>query len=388
MNEGAHSMGERIGIGVIGAGVIFQRHAEAYAALADRVRLAGVAEVDEAKLQQAMTRFEIPFGCQDYRELLMNKDVVVVTVCTPPSVHEQVVIDALEAGKYVICEKPLAHTLEAADKIREVAHRFPGRLSTTFQYRYVPDVLRAVWLRDHDRLGRRLFGRFSWYGRFAKPGRARMGWWGRWDVAGGGAVMTQLIHEIDLMCHLMGTPVEVSAVIDTLKEPIESEDTCVATVRFASGAIACAYSTMSAQRFGHGFDVFGALASVHHPWGFESMDAGWRREALDDVLAVYPLTLEEAPNPHVPYTAAVLDAIAAGEPLPVGPDEAVTTLEVCAGIYASALTGRAVSLPLDRASPFYRGIAASDYDPHKGRQRPAVSNGTTADAPFESMRGA
>jgi len=380
-------MTQRIGIGVVGAGVIFQRHAEAYAELGDRARLAGVSEIDEAKLRQAMSRYEVPFGCRDHRELLEQDDVAVVTVCTPPSTHESIVVDALEAGKFVICEKPLAHTLESADRIREVAARYPGKLSTTFQFRYLPDVQRTVWLRDHDRLGRLLFGRFSWYGRFQKPGRPRMPWWGRWDVAGGGAVMTQLIHEIDLMCHILGPPAEVLAFVDTLKEPIESEDACVAAIRFRNGAIACSYSTMSAQRFGHGFDVIGSLASVHHPWAVECMDESWRRQALDDVLAGYPLTLGEAPNPHVPYIAAVLDAIATGNPLPIGPEDSAATLEVCAGIYAAALQGRPVSLPLDRTSSFCRGIAASEYDSRNGRRVPTVSAGATADSPFESMRG-
>src|SRR5437667_12167565 len=123
-------MNDRIGVGVVGTGVIFQRHAEAYAQLAHRVRLAAVAEVDESNLPQTIARHAVPFGCRDHRELLERKDVAIVTVCTPPCFHEQIVIDALEAGKYVICEKPLAHTLEAADRIREVADRFPGKLST------------------------------------------------------------------------------------------------------------------------------------------------------------------------------------------------------------------------------------------------------------------
>jgi predicted dehydrogenase len=381
-------MGEGIGVGIVGAGVIFQRHAEAYAQLAPRARLVAVAEVDEGKLQRAVAQYAIPFACRDHRQLLEREDVAIVTVCTPPCFHEQIVIDALEAGKYVVCEKPLAHTLEAADRIREVADRFPGKLSTNFQFRYLPEVQRAIWLRDHYRLGRLLFGRFSWYGRFQKPGRPRMGWWGQWEVAGGGAVMTQLIHEIDLMSHLFGPAAEVSAVVDTLKEPIESEDTCAATVRFRNGAIVSCFSTMSAQRFAQGFDVFGTLASIHHPWALECMDTSWRRSAMDDVLAVYPLTDHEESNPHVPYVTAVLDAIEAGNPLPIGPDEALATQELCAGIYASALLGRTISLPLDRTNRFSRGIAASDYDWHKGGRPVAVTAGATADSRLESIGGA
>ena len=146
-------MGKIFCVGIIGAGIVFERHARAYAELADRVRLAAVAEVDEAKLRQATTKHGVAFGCRDYREVLSRKDVEIVTVCTPPCFHERIVIEALEAGKYVICEKPLAHTLEAADRILEVAERIPGKLSTVYQFRYLPEVRRTVWLRDNERLG-------------------------------------------------------------------------------------------------------------------------------------------------------------------------------------------------------------------------------------------
>ena len=75
------------------------------------------------------------------------------------------------------------------------------------------------------------------------------------------------------------------------------------------------------------------------------------------------------------------------EDMPIGPDEAAASLEVCAGIYAAALLGRPVSLPLDRTNRFCRGIAASDYEWHQGGRPPAVSASATADSLFESMRG-
>ena len=292
-------MSQGLGVGIIGAGTIAEQHVRACAALAGRARLVAVADVDEDTVRAAAGTHGIPFATRDHQELLRRPDVDLVTVCTPPCFHEPVVVDALEAGKYVVCEKSLAHTLQAADRILEVARRFSGRLSTVSQFRYLPEVQRTVWLRDHGRLGALLFGRFSRYARLQrrakrpKPGKppkpARRDWWGRWDTAGGGVVMTQLIHELDLMCHIFGRATEVWAVIDTLKEPIESEDTCAATVRFEGGAIACCYGTVSAHRSGHGFDVVGQLASVHSPWVLEGMDRTWREETLSAVLAVHPL---------------------------------------------------------------------------------------------------
>src|SRR5262249_58972162 len=135
------------------------------------------------------------------------------------------------------CEKPLAHTLEAADRMLAVERRFPGKLSTVYQFRYLPEVQRTVWLRDHGRLGRLIFGRFSRYARFETPGRAgkpgkvRTNWWGRWGTAGGGGGMAQLVHEIDLMGHIFGPAIEGTAAIETVKEPDPPEDTWAATAR-------------------------------------------------------------------------------------------------------------------------------------------------------------
>ena len=398
-------MGRVIGMGIVGAGRIFEHHARAYAALGGRARLLAVAEVDEERLRRATGHHFIPFAYRDHRALLERDDVEVVAICTPPALHEALVIEALEAGKYVLCEKPLAPTLAAADRILAAARRFPGRLSTVHQFRWLPEVQRTIWLRDHDRLGRLLFGRFSRFARYGKPGKpakpgkppkpgkARTDWWGRWEVAGGGAVMTQLIHELDLMGHLFGPASEVSALMDTLKEPIESEDTCAAVVRFASGALGCCYGTVVAQKTASGFDVFGERGSTHLPWALESLDSKWRTESLRAVMAEYPApgqrwTIpgwlakmlpggtrsepEEGEMPaHAPYVAAVLDAIEAEQPLPVGPEEARAAVELCTALYASALEGRPIALPFARDHHFYGGITSDDY---AERDRPPPSS--------------
>jgi UDP-N-acetyl-2-amino-2-deoxyglucuronate dehydrogenase len=359
------------------------------------MRLA-IADVDEAQLRAAISRHFIPFGHLDYRALLDRRDIDVVAVCTPPALHERIVVDALEAGKFVMCEKPLAHTLAAADAILAAARRHPARLSTVFQFRYLPEVRRTRWLADHGHLGRPVFGRFSRYARFempgkpAKPGKAakrkdRADWWGRWGVAGGGVVMTQSIHDLDLMCHLLGRPIEVSAVMDTLKEPIESEDTCAATVRFENGAMACCYGTMTAHRTASAFDVIGESASAHSPWALECPDRKRREQLLREVLSLYPPPPGSAPtggivaaldarlrqlrrgapaaiSAHTPYVADVLDAIEGGRPLPVGPEEARTSLDLCTAVYASALSHRPIAVPLDSRSPFYAGLSTADYD--------------------------
>src|SRR5688572_26636401 len=126
------------GVGIVGAGRVFEQHARACAELGGRARLLAIADLDDAQVRNATSRHFIPYAYRDYRSLLDRQDIALVAVCTPPASHERIVVDALEAGKFVMCEKPLAHTLQAADRIVAAARRFPGRLSTVFQFRYLP----------------------------------------------------------------------------------------------------------------------------------------------------------------------------------------------------------------------------------------------------------
>jgi UDP-N-acetyl-2-amino-2-deoxyglucuronate dehydrogenase len=383
---------DTVGIGIVGAGKIFEQHAIACNSLAGRARLVGIADIDEAHLQKAAGKYSIPLAVADYRVLLDRQDVDVITVCTPPVLHERVVVDALEAGKFVICEKPLAHTLQSADRIIAVAKKHPGKLSTVYQFRYRPEVQRALWLRDHGRLGKLLFGRFHRFAKFqapakpakdgkpAKPAKKRSPWWGQWQTAGGGVVMTQLIHEIDLMQHIFGKATEVTATMDTLHEAIESEDTCAATVRFASGAMVSCQGTMTAQRSSHGFDVIGERASAHSPWALESLDTDWRDDSLRAVLEAHPSPLMADKSAescaHTPYLADVVAAILESRSLPIGLEEARASLEICTAIYASALSGRPVPLPIDRTNNCYAGVTTAVYD---GRQRQNRKSNTAAE---------
>ena len=353
----------RVGIGIVGVGGIFEQHARAVSELSGRARIVAVCDVDATRLASAAARYDVPIACVDHRELVEHRDVDVVAVCTPPGFHADVVIDALAAGKHVICEKPLARTLADADRILVAANGRPGRLSVVYQFRCLPEVRRALWLRDQGGLGALLSGRFHRFARFRRPGKPdRAGWWGRWDVAGGGAVMTQLIHELDLMCLFFGRPARAWAAVDTLKEAIESEDTCAAVVQFGSGAICTAQSTMSAHRSSAGFDVFGSRARST-PHGHSS---AWTATAAPSCAAPRSRrspTTRRTPRScaHTPYLASVLDALESGAPLPSGPEQARLSLELATAIYASSLSGEPVALPLGSTHSHYDGVSVAEY---------------------------
>ena len=222
-----------------------------------------------------------------------------MAVCTPPVSHERIVVDALEAGKFVMCEKPLAHTLRRrwhSGRGAALPRKALDGISVPLPAGSAPDpvavgsgaprppVVRPIQsiraLRDGGQAGK------TWKGSEARQGAGRLVGplgsrrrWRRHDpVNPRPRSHVPSVWKAD----------RSEADIDTLKEPIESEDTCAATVRFESGALACCYGTMTAHRTASAFDVIGESASAHSPWAFESMDRKRRDQALREVCAMYP----------------------------------------------------------------------------------------------------
>jgi predicted dehydrogenase len=384
-------MSDRIrGVGVVGAGGIFAEHARGYAQLASRMRLVGLADLDERRMARASKDFFIPFTTTDYRRLLERDDIDIVDICTPPSLHEEMIAAALDAGKYVLCEKPIAHSLASADRIIETANRFPGRLSIIYQLRYLPEARRALWLRDNGYLGDLCFGRFSRYGAPPVGNQPGKGWWGKWNVAGGGALITQCIHELDMILLLFGAASRVTARMNTFHNAIESEDTFSATIEMQNGAIVTCFGTLAGRtNYTINWDIIGEHGSTHNPWAFKSMDHGRRAKGTREAARAFPgggpknllpglpgkvlakvtrklgIGKRSAPSRHKPYFLDFLASIENGTPVPVSPEEARRSLELCVATYTSAIEERTVSLPLSSECRFYNGISTEFYDGQK-----------------------
>lgn len=369
-------MARTYGVGLVGAGAISPTHLTAYQALAQRLRPVGISDIDEVRLRQAGLKHFIPVSTTDYRDLLERDDIDIIDICTPPSTHAPIVRDALEAGKYVVCEKPLASTLEQIDALIGLAEKHPGRLSTIFQRRYAAVVQRLLQARDDGALGQLVGGRFSRYakGQFVRGSIS----WGSWALTGGGTVMTQFIHELDLMRLVYGAPASVSATMDTLHLDIESEDTFAATVRFESGALVSCVSAAGVGKSGVSFDVVGTERIFEFSSTEGGDQAGGRGSRLQALVrkglkvAGSRLSRNGQARPagdggsHRPYFEAIIAALDMGQPLPVGPEEARGAVELATAIYTSALSGETVELPLSDASAYYGGVTASAY---AGRRR-------------------
>ena len=386
-----------LGIGIVGAGVIFREHVGGFRRIPGLARVVGVAELDPQKRDAATQGQFIPMATDNFREFLDRTDVDVIDICTPPAFHEEIVVESLKAGKVVICEKPLATHLAAADRIESLAREYPGKLSIVYQLRYSAEMRRLLWLKDQGHFGRLIYGAASRFSPLSATASSDTGWWGNWKTAGGGVVMTQFIHHLDQICCLFGQPIEVSAIMDTVNEPIQSEDSFSATVRFADGAMVNLSATAAAQHFVYRLDVVGTQLSAHLPWDLRAHDTAVANQAASQLAEAIPIPkppkkslparvlrklgrmAKLVPPPvkggpgelHGAYFKHVLEAVRAGQPVPIDPVDARTSLELCSGIYASALRREVVSLPLSPEDPVYQGV---DADTYRARCRPPSAN--------------
>lgn len=235
----------RVRAAVIGCGDVSSVHFDALADMAD-VELVAVSDTDASAAQAAAARHGAP-AYSDHRALIEAARPDVVHICTPHSQHASVAVDALERGVNVILEKPLAHDLAAGRAIIEAAQRSDARLGVCFQNRYNPTSVRL-----HDALASGEFGdvigaraQVMWT-RTADYYKAKP-WRGTWSGSGGGLMMNQAVHTVDLVQWLVGDVADVSGSASTLlfADTIEVEDTASAVLRHANGVRTNFYATLT-----------------------------------------------------------------------------------------------------------------------------------------------
>jgi predicted dehydrogenase len=229
-------MNDYIGFGIIGCGNISNTHALVISELSN-ARLISVCDVIPDKARILAEKF----GCQYdtcIEELLKREEIDVVCICTPSGMHSRHGILAAKAEKHVIVEKPIEVSLEAAQELVRVCEEEGVYLSIISQHRFDDDMMRLKEAVDQGKLGQLNFGgsHTKWFRsqRYYDSGD----WRGTWELDGGGALMNQSIHYIDLLQFIMGPLEEVFAYCTTrAHENIEVEDIAVASVKFKSGAV-------------------------------------------------------------------------------------------------------------------------------------------------------
>ena len=346
-----------IGFGIIGCGMIANFHAKA---IADLRGAKTVACYDT--FPAAADRFSANIGCRAYhniKDMLNDPDVDVVTICTPSGAHMDPAVAAAKAGKHVIVEKPLEVTLKRCDKIINACEKAGVVLGTIFPSRFHESSQLIKQAIDKKRFGKLTIGD-SYVKWFRTQEYYDSGAWrGTWALDGGGALMNQAIHSVDLLIWLMGPVAKITAYTATLAHKrIEVEDVAMAALRFGNGALGVIEATTAAYPGSlkrieiHGSEGSAVLEEEDiKTWDFAkktSHDAAIRKRMAGKTAtgggAADPTAIGH--HGHTMLFKDVLNAIKAGKKPLVDGHEGRRSVEIILAIYKSAKTGRPVSLPL------------------------------------------
>lgn len=225
-------------VGIAGCGAISRNHLEAFRAL-DNVQIVGVCDVDPQKARTTAETWQVPHAVSTVDELL-NLDLDIISVCTPHPTHEEVVLQAAAAGVNVLCEKPIATKLESAERMVEACEDAGVQFGALFQRRFWPASQQIRAAIDDGTLGRPIMAQCSVMLHRAPDYYNRDAWRGTWENDGGGVLMSQAVHQIDLLQWYLGDVAEVYGKVHTYRHGhyIEVEDSATAVITFTSGAMA------------------------------------------------------------------------------------------------------------------------------------------------------
>lgn len=235
---------EKLRFGIIGCGVIGPLHAEAIASLPD-AELSAVTDTVSERAEKLATKY----GARAYTnldEMLANEKLDVVTVCTPSGMHGEHACRAMRAGCHVIVEKPMDIRLEVIDEMLRVQQERGVKMAVISQHRFDPATQRVRALVEEGAFGRLVLGNavIPWWRSQAYYDSGD--WRGTWHMDGGGALMNQSIHYIDLLQWMLGPVKSIAAYTGTLAHRMETEDVSTAALRFASGALGTISATTAA----------------------------------------------------------------------------------------------------------------------------------------------
>jgi predicted dehydrogenase len=227
---------KRFGFGIVGAGVISRFHAKAIAAIGN-ADLVGVYSINKNKSDL----FASSYNCVAYEtleDMLENPSINIICICTPSGLHLDPALKCIEAGKHCLIEKPLEITIEKCDKIIEASQKAGVKTGVIFPSRFYEVNQQLKKSLEVNRFGNLVLGNaYVKWSRSAEYYKSAK-WRGTWQYDGGGALMNQGIHSVDLLQWFMGPVESVQAIITNVRhKDIEVEDTVVAILKFANGAL-------------------------------------------------------------------------------------------------------------------------------------------------------
>jgi UDP-N-acetyl-2-amino-2-deoxyglucuronate dehydrogenase len=331
---------------LVGCGGIAPKHAYAVKKI-EGAELAAVCDTNETRAELIGKQYNVPFY-KKYDEMLEKEKIDIVNILTPSGLHSEHTMDIVKKyKKHIVCEKPMALSLEQADGMIETCAAHGCRLFIVKQYRYNPPVQKLKEAVDSGLLGKLILGTVRLRWRRDQKYYDRDAWRGTRELDGG-VLMNQASHHIDLLEWIMGEPVSVIGKTSTYLVNIETDNTAIALITFNSGAIGLIEATTATRPddlegslsiLGEkGSIVIGGFAANKlSTWNIAGQPEADRKKILKEYS-------NEPPNAynlgHVGYLEHVIECIKSNVPEPNEGIEAKKSLSLIKAIYESAETGK------------------------------------------------
>lgn len=341
----------KLHFGIIGCGVIGPVHAASLAQLPS-VHMVGVCDTVRERAQRLADEYALPYITTDYRELLARADIDAVCICTPHYLHAEMAIAAARAGKHIFCEKPLAITATEMDAMIAAADDAGVQLGVCFQHRFDPVVVQLKRLVDEGHFGRLLLGGAHCRCLRTDAYYQSEAWRGTWMLEGGGVLINQAIHTIDLLLWLFGDATSVYGNFATLRwgDAIEVEDTATGILTFRNGAqghlAATTASNLDWQSRLHLYGSAGAaVVNTGYPDEFTFLQLSSEQTIADPQSAASALPGKTCyGTSHILALDAFTNAVLHNTPYPIPGREARRAVDAILGLYRAAREGQVIPL--------------------------------------------
>jgi len=347
---------ERVRFGVIGTGGMGQGHCEKMGQL-EEVELTCVCDVDKDKVQGVARQYGIPYFLK-HRELLDSGLADAVMIATPHYFHPPIAIDAFRKGIHVLSEKPIGVTVKAADKMIRSADRSGLVFSVMFQWRSEPAFQAAKMLMDQSRLGI-IYRTELMMGSFRSQAYYDSATWrATWKGEGGGVLLNQAPHIMDIFTWLAGTPQKVQGKLHTRRHAIEVEDEACALLEYPSGATGYIHCSVNEVPGVNRMEICGEKGKIlleGRTLSFYEVEEGIQAycDGTDQMWgapasAKKRVSLKSRQTGHAAIIRNTARAILYGEELLSPGREGLHSLELANAMILSGIKKKAVRIPLDR----------------------------------------
>jgi UDP-N-acetylglucosamine 3-dehydrogenase len=333
----------KLRIGVIGCGAIAQNvHLKGYHSTPE-AEIVALCDIDATRLNEVADKYGVKQRFTDYQELIAKADVDAISVCTPNKFHAEMSIAALNAGKHVLCEKPMATSVEDAKAMVAAAQKSGKTLMVAYSHRFQIANQKAAEMVHAGAIGKPITirVRFAHNGPYLSWG-AKTDWFYRPELAHGGALLDMGIHALDICRFYFGEIKALYATMGTLNKDIQNEDTAILALEFANGALGSIETGWSCVGGPNGIDVFGSKGSIIVD--YKTPAKVFLTEPVEGIAAGWTDMKEWAGGgwsiqmPH--FVHAVLEG---KQPLATGADGLCGVIAATAA-YESARTGNKVAL--------------------------------------------